>query len=172
VRLQHDPKTKQQIKDVLYDLLYRPVQAAYRKRLKAIILKNCELQHASHPSLTYLGEVYVAEHGITPPPGQLTELNDQLKPEMDDYLKETAYLNRHELPHVLGYIDEVLKSSDSLPDYLRLLPDSVHQPIRQLVASCPCRTMQLATEEIDHLRRRNTSPIEIMRQRLARNLLL
>lgn len=172
MELRHDPMTKQQVKELLYDFLYLPVIRSFQERLKRIILENCKLQGATHPSMMYRGEVYQAADSITPHPKQLPMLDESLKEEMDEYLKETAYLNNHEVPYVLGYLNRVLDSSDNLADYLRLLPDSVHRPIGELIASCRCRTAQLAKEDIDVIRKRNAVSIELIRQRLTVNLLL
>ena len=176
MELQHDPKTKQQIKETLYTLLYRPVLASCEKKLKSIIERNAKVQNAEHPSFTYRGEVYVPADCITAPPMRLATLATQLRPEMDAYLKEVAYLNSHELPYVLGYINQVLNASNALPDYVRLLPDSLHHPIQKLIAACPRKaTMQnakLEQEDVEIIRSRNTVSIELMRKRLALNLLL
>ena len=39
-QLNHDPRTKQQIKDILYQHQYGPVQGQFKKRLDEIITKN------------------------------------------------------------------------------------------------------------------------------------
>lgn len=171
MELQHDPRTKQQIKELLYDLLYRPILQSYQKQLKNIILKNCQLQKSTHESMMYRGEVYVSMDCTTAPPRMVSPLHAQLKPEMDEYLKELSSLNSHELPYVLGYINQVLNSSNNLPDYLRLFPDSVHQPLLKLI-SYACRNPDLTDEDVETLRTRNAVPIELMKQRLVLNLLL
>lgn len=169
MRLSHHPKTKQQIGGLLCDYLYQPVQAAFRKQLKEIIARNCELQRTVHPSMTYRGETYVAQECITAPPKQVTPLHQDLTGEMDDYLKEIAHLNAHELPYVLGYINQVLGSSDDLQDYLRLLPEGVHGPIQQLIATCGCRTTHLSDHEVCGVTARHAACIALLKERLTRN---
>lgn len=170
--LEHNPRTKLQIKDLLYNLLYAPVLRSYHERLKRLILKNCKLVSHAHPSLIYRGEIYIADGAPRPRSRRVAMLHESLSAEMDEYLKESAYLNSHELPYVLGYINQVLNISNDLPDYLKLLPESVHQPLIQLMTTCPCRTSTLAPSEVDALRAENTIPINLMKQRLTLNLLL
>ena len=38
--LQHDPRTKQQIKDILFNFLYGPVEAHFKKQLADIIIQH------------------------------------------------------------------------------------------------------------------------------------
>jgi hypothetical protein len=87
-------------------------------------------------------------------------------------VKETKQLNNHELPYVLGFINQVLNSSNNLQDYLKLLPDSVHSPIQKLINSCPCRVVDLTPDEIKHLKEKNYESIELIKQRMLSNLIL
>ena len=53
--LQHDPRTKQQIKDMLYAFLYEPVQRQFKTRLDTLINRNTLISGASHHSLPTKG---------------------------------------------------------------------------------------------------------------------
>jgi hypothetical protein len=110
----------------------------------------------------------------TPPPAMRArnKLLPQLRPPMDEYLKDVQQLNTIELPFVLGFINQVLNASNSLQDYLRLLPESVHRPVLQMVASCPCHTTQLPDERVLQLVEKNVDSIALMKQRLVTNLLI
>ena len=90
---------------------------------------------------------------------------------MDLYLKDLNTLNTHEIPYVLGFINQVLNASNDLPDYLRVLPASIHQPIQDMINSCGCRTTQLTEETVAHLQQSNQRSIELLKQRLMLNLL-
>lgn len=168
--LQHDPRTKQQIKEALYMFLYRPVLEQFSTRLETLIVKNCVLLGISDRMFSYKGEIYntVLNTRLRVVP----RLHKQLYKEMDGYLTELKQLNSYELPFVLGFISQVLNASNDLNDYLRVLPASVHRPVEQLIANCPCRTVKLTQESITALQSRNKVPISLMKERMLTNLLL
>src|SRR4030095_9987488 len=169
-QLQHDPRSKQQIKDALYAFLYEPVQKQFKSRIDILITRNTLLGGYSHKSFIHKGVLYNSDS--TPPPLKKNRLLPQLRVLMDEYLKDLEFLNSHELPYVLGFINQVLNASNDLKDYLRLLPESVHYPIEQLMATCPCKTVQLTEERVVQLKEKNKKPINLMKQRLVNNLLI
>jgi len=168
--LQHDPRTKQQIKDVLYSYLYKPIEDHFLKRLHSLIAKNVVLTGCSHASFMYKNELYTCD--TTPLPRKMNRLATQLHPEMGEYLKDLAQLNDREMPFVVGFINQVLNSSNELHDYLRLLPSSVHYPVQDLINSCPCRAKKLSDESVAVLQHKNQGPIQMIKQRMVNNLLL
>lgn len=168
--LQHDPRTKQQIKDLLYASLYDPVQQQFQKRIQAIIAKNTSLIGSSHESFVYKSEYYTNEN--TKPPLKMNRLVPQLRPMMDEYLRDLKELNDKELPYVLGFINQVLNASDSLQDYMRLLPESMHLPLKKLTETCPCRKINLTEDKIKALHDKNQQSIAMIRQRMVKNLII
>lgn len=168
--LQHDPRIKQQIKDMLYNTLYAPVQEQFRKRLEALIYRNTVLMGASHKSFVYKGVTYSCDS--TPPPRRKTRLHPQLKDEIEEYDRDVKHLNDTELPYVLGFINQVLNSSNDLCDYLRILPESLHDSIRKLIATYPCRAQKLTEDTVHSLQERNEEVIRLIKERMVLNLLL
>lgn len=168
--LQHDPRTKQQIKDMLYAFLYEPVQRQFKHRLDALIIRNTAIAGVSHQSFTYKGHFYSNDPAA--PPRKLTRLVPQLHADMDAYLADLKQLNDKEVPYVMGFINQVLNASNDLHDYLRLLPASVHQPIQQLIDSCPCRTKHLSDEQVREMQAKNQQSIDLVKQRMVTNLLI
>lgn len=168
--LQHDPRTKQQIKDLLYAFLYEPVQKQFKKRLITLVQRNTAITGVSHQSFTYRGNLYTID--TSPVPRKLTRLVPQLHPDMDAYLADLKQLNDKEVPYVMGFINQVLNASNDLHDYLRLLPASVHQPIQQLIDSCPCRTKHLSDEQVREMQAKNQQSIDLVKQRMVTNLLI
>lgn len=166
-----DPTIKQQIKDGLYDYLYKPVLAQAKQRLSGIIQQNCMLLNSPHESFIYKGTVYVTEDNVRLP-RQMNRLHLSLYPAMEDHLTELRKLNEEEMPYVLGFINQVLNSSNDLHDYLRILPPSIHQPIQELIASCPCRTVKLSNETVEQLQKKNEHSILLIKKRQVINLLL
>lgn len=168
--IQHDPRTKKQIKDILYAYLYSPVLKQFSERLNIIIVKNSLMRGVQHQSFSYKGEFYSCD--VTAPPRKLTRLDPRLHSDMDAYLKDIEKLNRHELPYVLGYLNQVLNASNSLTDYLSVFPASIHRPIENLIASCPCRACTFTKETQDELINNNKLAITMLKERLMANLII
>lgn len=169
-KLEHDPRTKTQIKDAIYAFLYEPVQRQFKARIETLIARNTILGGYSHKHFVYKGVVYNAE--VSPPPLKKNRLMPQLRNDMESFLRDQAQLNTHELPYVLGFINQVLNSSNDLTDYLRVLPESIHQPLQKLIATCPCRTTHLPEEKVDQLKAKNQESINLIKQRLVTNLII
>lgn len=169
-QLQHDPRTKQQIKDVLYDFLYTPIQKQFKERVDSIIVKNAVLGACTHASFMYKNVLYSCDQNALP--RKMNRLLIQLQPAMNDYLKDVKLLNEKELPYVLGYINQVLNSSNDLHDYLRLLPAAVHHPVQLMIDSCPCKAKKLSDETVTMLQVKNQASINMMKARMVTNLLI
>ena len=169
-QLPHDPRIKQQIKDVLYDILYTPIQKQFKQRLEQIIVRNAVLGGYDHMSFVYKGVLYNRDHNVLP--RKMNRLVIQLQPAMNEYLKELKQLNEKELPYVLGYINQVLNSSNELHDYLRLLPPSVHPAIQGLINTCSCRGKRLPDETVALLQEKNLGAVQLMKNRMVTNLLI
>jgi hypothetical protein len=169
-QLQHDPRTKQLIKDMLYDFLYVPVSNQFQRRLDVLIVKNTLLGGHSHKSFNYKGVLYSTDNGV--PPRKANRLLPQLKPSMDEYLADLKQVNEQEVPFVIGFINQVLNSSNNLSDYLRILPESVHYPLEKLIARCPCRENKLNDDTVKQLREKNKASIDMMKARMVTNLII
>jgi hypothetical protein len=168
--LRHDPLTKVQIKEALYEFLYTPVERSMTARLNALIVKNTLLGGYHHKSFHHKGVLYSCDD--TPAPKRWNRLLPQLKPQVEEYLRDMEQMNRYELPFVLGYINQVLNSSKSFGDYLKLFPDSLHPPLQKLADSCPCHNQALSDEKIDLMTQSNLVPINMIKQRMVTNLLI
>lgn len=166
---QHAPRTKRMIKDVLYELLYTPIQKQFKQRLDQLIVKNVVLGGYSHKSFMYKNVLYNCDTNAMP--RKMNRLVIQLQPAMNEYLKELKQLNEDEL-HVLGYITQVLNSSNELHDYLRLLPPSVHPAIQGLINTCSCRGKRLPDETVALLQEKNLGAVQLMKNRMVTNLLI
>ena len=169
-KLEHDPKTKQQIKDALYSFIYDPVQKQFKNRIDTLIIRNAVAAGYSHKHVMYKGVLYNSES--TPPPLRKNRLVPALRPQMEEYLADVQQLNNHELPYVLGFLNQVLNASSDLSDYLKILPESVHHPLTALMATCPCRTTFLPDERVQHIRAKNQESIDLIKRRLVFNLLI
>ena len=168
--LQHDPRTKQQIKDMLYAFLYEPVQRQFKTRLDSLIKRNTVILGASHQSFIYKGNLYTCD--IAPPPRKLNRLVPQLVPDMEAYLTDQKQINDKERPYVVGFINQVLNASNDLHDYLRVLPQSLRPPIQKLIDSYPCRTKKLTDAEVQEMQAKNQRYIDLVKSRMVMNLLI
>lgn len=168
---QHDPRTKHQLKDMLYHYLYDPVERRFKERLDAMIKDNDRITNNYTECMSYRGTLYQINPQFKPP-RSVPRLSKLLVPRMDAYLAEVRQLNNDELPFVLGFITQVLNSSDNLHDYVRALPDSVHKPLKEVIARCGCHTASLTELELQNLLIRNAASINLMKQRMVLNLLL
>lgn len=170
--LTYDPRTKQLIKDKIYAHLYEPTKAQFKKRLKAIVQQNSTLHQNAQVAFRYNGEIYF-DHEYKPPfPQPINQLHPSLHSLMDEYLEDLDMLNTEELPYVLNYITQVLNSSDHLPDYFKLFPSSIHAVIQELINNCVCRADSITPDKAEDIKRKNTVPIELMKQRMVLNLLI
>lgn len=168
--LNHDPRTKQQIKDILYGLLYDPVQKRFKQRLDNLIVKNTVLGGYTHKSFMYRNTLYSCD--ITSAPRKMNRLMPALMIDMADYLKDLKTLNEKEIPYVIGYINQVLNSSNNLADYLRLLPEAVHEPLKAFISTCPCHNPSLHGDTVQLLMDKNKDCITMMKNRMVTNLII
>lgn len=168
--LQYDPRTKMAIKELLYETVYSPIDRHFKKRIHDLITKNSSLVNSPHRSFNYRGELYTLE--TTKPPVKFNRLVPELKPLMETYLKDIKTLNDHELPYVLNYFNQVLNSSDSLRDYVNILPSYLHHALNKMIATCPCRDCRLSEEKIKEINAKNTESLNLLGQRMAKNLIL
>lgn len=170
--LTYDPRTKQLIKDKIYQHLYEPTKQQFDNRLKAIVIKNSLLFQNGQPCFRYNGKVYHDSKSKPPFPLPINELHPTLETVMDEYLEDMDKLNKEELPYVMNYITQVLNSSEHLPDYFKLFPSSVHPVIQELIDSCVCRAEEITPDKAEAIKQKNAIPIELMKQRMVLNLLI
>lgn len=168
--INHDPTTKLQIRKAIYEILYPPLNAILKEKIDTIIIRNSLLGKFRSKSFIFRNEIYALED--EPIPRKMNSLMPELRPEMLQYLQEVDHLNKYELPRVLGYITQVLNASNNLHDYLKLLPEGLHEPIKYLIDTNAYRTDHLDEQTIQNLKDKNKEAIQLIRQRVALNLIL
>lgn len=169
-QIQHDPRTKSQIKEAIYTFLYEPTLKQFKARLEQIISKNCLAQKTDDRSFSYKAVVYKSDDATVPL--KKVRLAPTLYDLMDQYLVELDQLNRQEIPYVVGFINQVLNASNEFGDYIKLFPDVVHRPLNKMIAHCPCKTAKLTEDAVMDLLIRNQTPITLIKRRLVTNLLI
>lgn len=167
--LQHDPRIKQQVKDAIHKLLYAGVQKSFKAQLDAIITRNTQMSGVGHLSFTYKNVLYSCD--TAPAPRRMNRLLPALMPVMDSYLADLKKINDEEMPYVVGFINQVLNASSTLADYLRLFPEAVHEPVKALIATCPCHTKVLEPDAVATFLEKNQNAITMMKKRMVVNLI-
>lgn len=168
-QLRYDPRSKKLIKDRLYQFLYAPVEEHFQKRLDTIIQKNSKLWGNAQRRMDYRGELYeVNKPG--PADRHVNRCHADIRPLMKDYLEDLNELNQTEIPYVVGYINKVLNKSESMADYKKLLPESVHAPLN--ILTFPCNTELLQPDQIKQLQENHHQAVMLMKKRMVENLLL
>lgn len=170
--LRHDPRTKSQIRDVLYHYLYDPVIRKFKKELDEIVVANTRAVGSASFSFVYRNEMYVKSDFTGRPPLKANRLVAALQERMDKYLHDLGEVNNTELPYVMGFVNQVLNSSNDMEDYLLVFPSVLHPPLKDMIDTCPCHNSKLAHETAEEMRERNQHSIELIKRRLAYNLLV
>ena len=103
-------------------------------------------------------------------PRPVNRLIGELHPEMDKITKD-YHTRKDELPLVEGYFHRVFIKGNTLNDFLRLIPSSLHYPINALADFFPSAT-DLDDDVIQQFLTDNDEYLKLIKRRLALNLLL
>jgi hypothetical protein len=125
-----EPRVKQTIKNALEAAMYAPTHRRFEAKLKELLRTNTTAARYVHESFTYKGEYYSFE--FTHPRFKTNRLLPELQPSMDEYLAEKKHLEYTEVPFVVGFFNKMLNASNSVHDYLQILPESLHSAIYNL----------------------------------------
>lgn len=163
---------KFQIKTVLTDFLYKPVEQRHRQEIEALIVQNCRLINSAVRAFRYKGELYrsdIAPRGPLMAPGLHPDLTMQLALTHE----EQARIYREEQPVVQGYIVKVLNLTSNTDDYKKLLPSCVHAPLAFMDNYAYMNTVTLFTCDADYdlFLVEHAPQIQLIRERMATNLL-
>ena len=165
----HDPRTKQKVFTRITEFIYKPVKESFDARLNEIVLANAKILSNGQAAFRYKGTPYYIK---LPLPKPLCDLHESLHEKLENLLTDIEEVTEGEIPKVNSYLKDVLNYSSNFPDYLKLLPETVHAPIKDMIAECPCHTSGLNSDVVESIQNRNTLPIELMKRRMVRNLLL
>ena len=169
--LKYDPKSKQIIKNAMFNFLYQPLEVSTNKRLKTLIIKNSLLHGNNQHWVSYRNKEYATD-STKVRPRAMNRLKAELRPLMDEYLEDLVEINTVERPYVLGFINQTLNASSSLQDYLKIFPESMHKPLKHFIDTCGSRVGKLEPEMVASIKQRNQIPIELMKKRMVLNLLI
>ncbi len=150
-------------------IMYEPYIERRKRQLMNLMAHNQVLQNTPHQMFSFKGKTYgVIPIGVHIKP----KLHPDLHNKMTEWLEDADYIRDHERPFVESYIALVLNSSDSAHDWKRLFPEVFHTPINACLASVPMDPAQLTDAQMSTILTTNMPTLDLMRQRMARNLLL
>lgn len=166
-----DPRLKQTIKKEIQSYLYKPIWKYYDNWLNKIIARNCDANKTNNRHFRYRGQIYKTDNRILVPM-KIDLLHESLRKEMDQYISELNYLDKHEIAYVNNFINQMLNATESFRDYYQILPESLHQSLANLTHIHCYQTRYLSDDSIAHLISSNEHSISLIKERLVKNLLL
>jgi len=161
---------KSRVTDAIYQYLYTPAMTQLSKQLDILIIKNTISCGYSHKSFMYNNEFYSCD--TNSPPRKINRLAPKLYPEMLKYLQDVSQLSKEELPIVMGYVNQILNSSNDPDDYTYLLPDALHNLIYKLIPKYLGKTEGLLSTTTIALRNKNQVALDMIKQRMVLNLII
>ena len=163
---------KLQMRSEIYAYLYTRPFKELTAELDNIILHNMRFQGSHDAWISYKGVRYSDSNLLVHPPRLLPRLHKSLQPRMDAYLKDTDEV-KAESEHVEACLTVVLNASKSLQDYYKMLPSSLHGPLKQFNWIDSIKpAYSLSEEAINVVQDKIADGVLLMKQRMVRNLLL
>ena len=164
-----DDRYKWFIRDAVMNKLYARMDTLLKEDVKEIAVENCKLIGATHLSFAFNGEFYNADS--TDGPHIRQKLHPSLIPRAERLDKEFGHALTTEKVKVRGYLASMLAYSPYPGDYLLLLPQAIHATVKQSITTGDW-SPTLSSEKITSFMAKHGSNYELIRQRLALNLIL
>ena len=160
---------KYDIKTQLYHHLFDTVLRDFQKQIAAIGTKNSLLLGTSEPHFSYKGSSYLVN--AVPVSRRLMRLHKSLYDTMDFLLESKNKFTYGEENIITNFITRVLNSSKNPHDFLKMFPSAVHHVIQDLVDTLPNNLPSIPEEELQAVIQSSQKPIQLMKERMALNLL-
>lgn len=162
-RIKYDIKTR------LYHHLFDPVYRDFQKQIAAIGTKNSLLLGTNEKHFSYKGLTYLV--GDVPISRSFSRLHKSLYDSMEYFLEtRKKFLDGEELI-ISNFITRVLNSSKNPHDFLKMFPSALHHVIQDLVDASPTNLPSMPEEELQAVIQSSQKPIQLMKERMALNLL-
>ena len=162
-RIKYDIKTR------LYRHLFDPVLIDFQKQIAAIGTKNSLLCGTSEKHFSYKGQSYLVNE--VPVVRRFLRLHKSLYDSMDSFLETQKKFVDGEEIIISNFITRVLNSSKNPHDFLKIFPSAVHHVIQDLVETIPITLPSIPEEELQAVIQSSQKPIQLMKERMALNLL-
>lgn len=163
-----DNRFKWAIRDAILTELFKPVEEAIDEQMLDLIKRNARLQNYAHLSFAYNGKFYTFEETQGPPVRQ--RLHDSLLAETQALIAEKEQV-LYERLIANSYLTSVLAVSNAPGDYLSLLPGALHGAVKRVI-TCLDWSPSLSAEKIAAFKAKYQQGYELLRQRMAFNLIL
>lgn len=163
-----DNRFKWLIRDAILNDLFKPVEEAHNEQMLDLIKRNARLQNYVHLSFAYNGKFYTFEETQGPPVRQ--RLHDSLLDETKALIDEKDQVALEKLL-AESYLTSVLAVSNVPGDYLALLPGALHGAVKRVV-TCLDWSPSLSAEKIAAFKAKHQRGFDLLRQRMAFNLIL
>lgn len=166
----NNPRLKSQFLETLLKIVYGPYFERRTNILSKIIDRNCILQKAENAHFTFKGQVYGAAY---PGVWQIPKLNPELHAEFIAWLDEHSRVEKDEWPYISNVIIDIMNSSSSMVDWLRIFPECFHAPIKGVLAHLsPAMALSvLSDEEVSTLKQKHAEALQMATSRMMMNLL-
>jgi hypothetical protein len=182
VRNKPELPVKWVIRDRLLTELYKPVEESLAEEITSLITRNVlllgmedmkvhkrVLPEHFHRSFAYNGNFYTVEIDAGPP--VRNRLHSSLEGEM---VQHEAYCIQvdEERARISGFFDSMLAFSPAPADWIRILPESLQAALRGMLADTTSWVELRTPQEISAFLEKHKPRFDLIRQRMATNLLL
>lgn len=164
-----DPRLKKNMKAWILQIMYVPYHDYCKRSIMVLVYRNQMIQGTQYEMFSFKGVTYgKVPAGVHVKP----KLHPELHPAMLALIEDSKNVHEKERPYVESYIAVALNSSDSAYDWIKLFPECFHAPLQTYIAGGLTDPPELSDERVVEILTKNQPHIDLMRQRMARNLLL
>lgn len=167
--IKHHPLAKANVKMDLLKAVYGPGEKEFTKAIQGIIEQNSRRQGIYASSFCYRGVSYPSGKQY---PRSPYSLHPDFWATVDDLIKQRDDLEIYEKPLVSAFVTNVLNSSDYWEDFLKVLPESLHQFIHERRFLFNSQVPTLDDAQVQLILARHAKGAQLLRTRLVWNLLL
>lgn len=166
--------TPNRAKFVIKQLIMEQLYSSYEQRNKDVYIemcrKNCALPNKNtHLHFVYKGELHNFE--TTVPPLPRNRLDPSFFEAYERHKREIKEVGTQEIPVVEHFLNQVLNASPNPWDMLWVLPDFLHEMIKEQLVKTGNEGRKLTKEQEASLKEKGIIPIQLMKQRMVHNLL-
>jgi hypothetical protein len=171
MNLHYDAGLKLRIRQAIYDDIYGLAETRFKETLQDIIERNSDIHKNEQHCFKYKGHIYTNE-AFSKIPRPINWLDQSLYTEMDKYLNSLEEMRDVEMPYVLGYLNKVLRATESFQDYYQLFPSSIHPILKRIEDTCPCKQSSLSEDSVTTIKSGNEIAINKIHKRMTMNMIM
>lgn len=169
--MNRDPLFHKKLLDALMNALFTKPKIMMSGQLMTLVTKNSALFNSTHRGFIYKTTYY--GEPLRPPVrmAQISPLHASLVPEFQEWQNKRALLCANEDTYVRGYFQAVLLRARTESDFMRLLPDSLHNLLRHFREHFLPESEAMTDEQVIEFGQKNQQYLNMVKQQLALNLL-